>query len=203
MIIRVLNETPIGRALRLYWDDMHLWVFANICLIFSLIPAYILWTIGKLEIALVASFPAVFVIAGIASMMSKAVIQGAPHCSTLRQAPYRIAFSGWAALMVAAQLFALPGLVVQSLLAVTTLLIAPMVIYLPSLYPAGLRATWRNAIVIAIHAPMFALGMACLALLFAWLVVISRGALLLALPTLWLAVALVSLREVVESMDVK
>jgi hypothetical protein len=51
------------------------------------------------------------------------------------------------------------------------------------------------------HFPFIALGFPALGFIFSWLVVLTRGALFLVLPTLWLAIVLVSLQEIASELQ--
>ena len=178
-----------------------MWVFGNIILAISLLPSVIALISGQTGLAIVFSIFALLTLAGLAQILVKPLNSGVPQWSDMRKGNYKPAVSAWLALSTIASLFAFPGLAVQSVLAVLALILSPILLCLPCMYPTTIRLAWRNALVIAIHYPFIALGFPALGFIFSWLVVLTRGALFLVLPTLWLAIVLVSLQEIAKELQ--
>jgi hypothetical protein len=113
-LINNIFYTPIGRAIRVFWDDMPMWVFGNVILAISLLPSVIALISGQTGLAIVFSIFALLTLAGLAQILVKPLNSGVPQWSDIRKGNYRPAVSAWLALSTIASLFAFPGLAVQS-----------------------------------------------------------------------------------------
>jgi hypothetical protein len=195
----VLPGTPIGRALLAFWRDLPLWVACNLALGVAVAPPVVAALGGQLALAPALSFPAVALVAGVAEAAAIAAEGGAPRLAHLARGASPVALSVWAALALVAGSFLLnaPALVValQCAVAVVALMLAPFALCLPPLTTRRPALVWRNALVLAVRAPWVALGLLALATLVGWAVALSRGALLVALPSLWVVVAVFSTRD--------
>jgi hypothetical protein len=60
---------------------------------------------------------------------------------------------------------------------------------------------WRNAFIMAVHYPVVALGLVLLGVLTAWAVAASGGALIIALPALWAAIAVYTVDDLIRSLQ--
>lgn len=200
-----LTTTPVGRALLAFWEEPPLWLGANILLAASLLPSGAALLLGYFLPALVLSFPAALVAAGMVNVAAQSLEGQATgrRGFALSEGHVAAALSAWAGLAAMAASFFIPtpallfGL--QCFVAALLLLLAPFVLCLPALFPVGLSLTWRNALVIAVHSPMVALGLPALGLILGWLVVLSRGALLLVVPALWVSLAIHTIYAVTRS----
>jgi hypothetical protein len=199
-MIKALSETPIGQALLAYWEDLPLWTFGNILLIFSLLPGYLAWILGSTQLAIAASFPAWIVLFGISHALSQSANQKAPSLRDLFTGPHAVALSAWVVFVALAFGYTVSLTTIVfigfCLLASVFLLVVPFGICMSVLFPSSIRYVWRNAFVVAIHSPVVAVGLVALAGLFGWLVTLSKGTLLLVLPALWMAIAMYATQEI-------
>ncbi len=194
-MIKAILETPVGRAFRIFWDDLLMWVIGNILFASSLVPGALALFSNNLLLMVLLSILPIFVLASVAAIMAKPLRETAPRWSDMQKVTYKAVFSVWLAVIASAGLFALPGLVVQSIVVVLVIILSPIALLLPNIYPTNMRSTWRNAFVVAVHFPIYALGFPALAFIFGWLISVTSGALLIVLPALWLVIVLVSLQE--------
>ncbi len=204
-VIEALSGSSTGRALLAFWADLPLWVLANIALVASLFLSYTAYFLDSGTLALILSFPTAIVVAGMANAVSKTFDE--------RSAGWRDFFGGQrkVALMLWALLVGLPlsflldtsGVlfVVHCIVALVVLMMMPFVLCISTLYPVPIRIAWRNAFVMTVHYPLVALGLLALALLFGWIVVLTTGGLLLAMPALWVCIAMYSTREIVTKLE--
>jgi hypothetical protein len=203
-MIQALSETSIGRAILAFWVDMPLWVAGNIGLAISL---WLSFRFAPGALPLVLSFPGVFVVAGLANALTQPARTRTPRWTDLLAGPYRVTLSVWVVLLSVAVplLFHLPAPAFWGLciLAAAILLVAPFVVAIAALYAVGLALAWRNALVLAIRFPVNAVGLLVLALVFGWLILVTRGALVLALPALWLDINIFSTYEMVKKLEVE
>ncbi|MCC7449880.1 MAG: hypothetical protein IT324_20845 [Anaerolineae bacterium] len=193
-VTEALQESPIGQALLAYWDDLPLWMFGNIALAVSLLPAFTAWLIGSNLLAILLSFPAAFMTAGIANVAALSARDQHPRWRDLWRGRYPVALSVWALLAVILLTFGFDTpmfvFIIQCVIALISLMLSPFALCISVLHPTPLRLVWRNALVLAVHFPMIALGLLALAFLMGWIVVLSKGALWLVMPALWICVAM-------------
>ncbi len=203
-VIEALSATPIGRALLAYWSDLPLWVLANGIFAVSLLPSFTAWLIGSIPLTILLSFPAVLVSAGVTNSLAQTIEDRAVRWRDLLHGPRRVALTLWVilALLALSFLFETPTIVfaVQCLMAVVVLMLSPFVICVSVLYPTNIPLAWRNAFVCTVHFPLVALGLVALALVLGWLVILSKGALLLIAPSLWLCITMYSAYEIMGLM---
>ncbi|GAB4433065.1 MAG: hypothetical protein Kow00106_26330 [Anaerolineae bacterium] len=199
-MVDALLETAVGRALLAFWEDLPLWVVADVALAASLLPTILAWFWGSALLAIVLSLPVTFVVAGMAKALTEPIHKRKPRWRDFLGANYIVAVSVWVLLAMIAGSFLIPVpapvFVVQCAVAAAALMLAPFVLCVAALWPANLRLTWRNAFVLAVCHPMVSLGLLALAALLGWLVVMSNGVLFLVAPALWVSIAVHSVHEV-------
>ncbi len=177
-----------------------MWVVGNILFASSLVPGALAFFSDNWLLMVLLSILPIFVLASVAAAMSKPVLEKAPRWSDMQDVNYKAVLAVWLAVVVSGGLFAIPGIVVQSIVAILVIILAPIMLCLPILHPMTFRSIWRNAFVIAVHFPIYALGFPALAVIFGWLISVTGGASLIVLPTLWLAIVMVSLQEITKQI---
>jgi hypothetical protein len=194
-ILALLAETPIGRAILAYFADLPRWTLANIAFAIALAPALLAVYLDDLLLAALLAFPALFALAGQCHAFALAAEGRVPRWRHLLPASLPLTLALWAALALPFILLLLnPPPILFGLLCallVVALLVAPFALCLPAAMPARLR----GAFVLAVHFPIVALGLLVLVALFAALAAATRGALLVALPALWSAIAAFSTHQ--------
>lgn len=194
-ILAPLAETPIGRAILAYFADLPRWTLANIAFAIALAPALLAVYLDDLLLAALLAFPALFALAGQCHAFALAAEGRVPRWRHLLPASLPLTLALWAALALPFILLLLnPPPILFGLLCallVVVLLVAPFALCLPAAMPARLR----GAFVLAVHFPIVALGLLVLVALFAALAAATRGALLVALPALWSAIAAFSTHQ--------
>jgi hypothetical protein len=199
-MIKALAETPIGRALLAYWEDLPLWTLANVILLLTLLPGFVAWSVSGPRLAILLSWPVSFAMSGIVNALARSVHQKAPAYRDLLTGPYAVALSTWVISAVLALVFTLPlsriVFIGCCLAACCFLLVAPFSLCISALYSSGGYLAWRNGFVMAVHAPLIAVGLVALAGLLGWVSILSKGALLVVVPALWMAITMYTTREV-------
>lgn len=200
-ILAILAETPIGRAILAYFADLPRWTLANIAFAIALAPALLAFYLDDLLLAALLAFPALFALAGQCHAFALAAEGRVPRWRHLLPASLPLTLALWAALALPLILLLLnPPPILFGLLCallVVALLVTPFALCFPPPMPARLRL--RNAFVLAVHFPIVALGLLVLVALFAALAAATRGALLVALPALWSAIAAFSTHQLLHS----
>jgi len=200
-----LAETPIGRALIAYAADLPRWTAANILFALALAPSLLAFYLGDFLLTILLAFPALFALSGQCRALAPVTEGRAPHWSDFLRANFFVALSLWAALAVPLVLLLLnPPTIFFGLLCIIVvilLLVAPFILCLPALLPIGVRLVWRNALVLAIHAPIVALGLVVLMGILAAVIIASRGALIIALPALWSSIAIFSTHQLLRDLS--
>jgi hypothetical protein len=207
-LVKALSLTPIGRALIAYFFDLPVWTLMNILFAVSLLPfvwsllnGISAWWIGLL------SFPVVVVSAGIVNMAAREVKEDTPRWRNLFTAlpTYSVAFTIWAGLIIALTLLMseLPTVLffIISALVLALLMICVFALFMPVLLNVRSRLAWHNALVFAVHYPIVALGLLALLVVGAWIVWISRGALVLLVPALWIVIAVFSVQDRIHDLQ--
>jgi hypothetical protein len=200
-LLTPLAETPIGRAIIAYFADLPRWTVANIGFAIALAPAFLAFYLDDFLLAILLSFPAFFALSGQCYAFAQTVEGRAPRWRDLFRLNVPLTLSLWAAL--ALPLIALPFnpppifFAALCILIVFVLLVAPFVLCLPHLLPIGIGLVWRNALVLAIHFPMVALGLLVLIAIIAAIIVAAKGALIIALPALWVSIAIFSTHQLI------
>lgn len=200
-LLQSLSETHIGRALIAYFFDLPRWTLANLIFAASLIPAHL--ALGsEMPLWALATLPTALVIAGMINMAAAQTVDDAPRWSsiTLYPATYIVAFVVWliaVALLTPMLLFDLPlalifavGIVLLSLL-----LIGVFALFVPSLLKARSGVIVHNALVLALPSPMVGLGIIALAVVGGWAMWVSKGALVVVVPALWVLITSFSIDE--------
>lgn len=198
-ILATLTETPIGRAIIAYFADLPRWTVANIGFAVALAPTLLAAYIGDFLLAILLAFPALFALSGQAHAFAQTVEGRAPRWRDLLRANLPLTLTLWASLALPLILLLLnPPPIFFGLLCiilVILLLIVPFALCLSHLTSTGFWLTWRNAFILAIHFPIVALGLLVLIFIFAAAVVATKGALIIALPALWVSIAVYSTHQ--------
>ncbi len=198
-ILTTLYETPIGRAIVAYFADLPRWTVANTLFTLALVPSLLAFYLDDFLLAILLTFPAFFALSGQCHALAKTVESRAPRWQDLFHAKLLLTITLWCALALpmTALLFN-PAPIFFGILCVVVvlvLLVAPFVLCLPHLLPIGIRLVWRNALVLAIHFPIVALGLLVLVAIFAAVTIATRGALIIALPALWSSITVFSTHQ--------
>jgi hypothetical protein len=202
-LLGVLRETPIGRALIAYFVDLPRWALLNALFGLALVPSLFAVVRGEIALALVLSFPPAAVLAGLVRLLSVTLNGRAPQWSQLWQEKlvYGVVLSAWGASVLSALLLFTPLLYVAVVPAVVILLLTPLAICGAARLNVSFVDAWRNALVMAVHYPVVALGLVLLGLLTAWGISASGGALVFALPALWAAIAVYSVDDLITTLQ--
>lgn len=199
-LFHTLSETPIGRALLAWFFDLPRWTLANVLFTLSLAPS-LLALLGGGEWPDLLTLPAALVGAGIINMAARPAREDAPRWRDMFAYPttFLIAFTLWAGLLAALRL--LSGglhpaiLFIAAAFVLALLMIGMCALFMPALLGVQGGLVWRNALVLAVHAPVVALGLPALLAVGAWAVWASRGALLLVAPALWAVIAAFAVQD--------
>jgi hypothetical protein len=200
-IFHALSETPIGRALLAYFFDLPRWTLANILLALSLAPALLALVQGLSDWIAALSFLAAMVSAGMVNMASRQADGDAPRWRGVfcNSATYLTAFVLWAGGVIAlALLFRDPPIVVFVVIcafALAFFMIGAFALFVPSLLNVRGLLVWRNALVLAAVNPVVALGLLALLAVAGWSIWISRGALILAAPAVWVLIGVFTVHD--------
>lgn len=201
--LEALRETPIGRALIAYFVDLPRWALLNVLFALALVPS--VWFAAMTEdfaLALLLSFPPTLVLSAQIRLLGAAAQGNAPYWSLLWEdrGGYLVVLSAWILCVGMGLLLLTPLLYVAVIPALVVLLLAPLAICARVRLRVGLVDTWRNALIIAVRFPVVALGILLLALVAAWGISVSGGALVVALPALWAAIAVYTVDDLVVTL---
>lgn len=206
-ILRALSETFIGRALIADFFDLPRWTLANGVFALALLPAWFAATSGWWLAVAGATLPVVPVVAG---MINMAAGQTADKALRLRDAlAYRstlfTVFVVWAgvALLLTMVFAGVPLVIVfvAGIFAIFLLVIGVFALFMPSLLKVDGLLIWRNALVLAASYPIVGLGLVALGAICLWLAYISKGALIFAVPSLWVVLSAFSVQEQIKAMQ--
>lgn len=191
-----------------YFLDLPRWTLLNVLLIVSLIPFMGALLMGITEgWIILLTFPAVMVIGGIVNTAARVVKDEAPLWRDLfvTFATYSTALLIWLVMVIALGLFMsempLPLLFILAAVVLALLMIAVFALFLPALLGAKGVLIWRNALVLTVHAPIVALGLLALLIVGGWAIWISRGALLVVIPALWVMIAAYSVQDRIDAVQ--
>lgn len=200
-----LAETPIGRAIIAYFADLPRWTVANIAFALALAPSLLAFYIGDFLLAILLAFPAFFALSSQAHAFAQTVEGRAPRWRDFLRANLPASLTIWAALALPLILLLLdPPTIFFGFLCVIIvilLLIIPFALCLSHLMSTSLSLTWRNALVLAIHFPIVALGLLVLIFIFAAVIIATKGALIIALPALWVSIAVYSTHQLLHDLS--
>ncbi len=202
-LLNVLRETTIGRALLAYFFDLPRWTLLNLVFALALAPSLVAALRGETALAIALSFPAALAMAGLVGMFSATVDGTAPRWSHLwaRSDIYLVTLSAWGACALAALALLTPLLYLVVIPALILLLVAPLATLVSAQLRGGVAQAWRNGFVLAVRYPLVALGLIVLALVAGWVILYSRGTLLVALPGLWAAIAVYTVDDLIQSIQ--
>lgn len=199
---RLLQETTIGRAVIAYFIDLPRWVLLNIAFAAALIPSLLAIIQGELALALVFSFPAALVLTWQIRLLSVTTDGRQPRWSMLWTdlRGYLVVLSAWVICVLAGLALLTPLYFVAVIPMLLVLLFAPVAICGSACLNVSFTQAWRNALVIAVHHPIIALGIVVFGGVMVWGVSISGGALIVALPTLWAAIAVYTVDDLINAL---
>lgn len=205
--LKTLSDTPIGRALVAYFFDLPRWTLVNILFAISLAPVFFALINGAVNLVGLLTFPIVPVSAGMVNMAARQAREEIPRWRDVfaQPATYVVAFTIWMGLAVVLTLMlTAPTLIVFFIICAVTLgllMISVCALFTPVLLGVRGVLVWRNALVLAVHYPMVALGLVALLAVGAWTVWISRGTLLLLVPALWMVIAVFSIQDRISAIQ--
>jgi hypothetical protein len=201
-IVRGLSATPIGRALIDYFFDLPRWALLNIMFAISLLPVF--WTLVNGipdQRVILMTFPVVIVISGMVNISAIAAAEAAPRLQEMFAYPATLITTVmiWAGVMAILLLFTieLPVIVLLIIcgLVLALLMIGVFALFIPVMLEVKGWLVWRNALVLTVHYPMVALGLLALLVVGIWTIWISRGALVVVVPALWMMIAAYSVQD--------
>jgi hypothetical protein len=204
---KALSETPIGRALIAYFLDLPRWTLVNLLFALALTPAFLAALSGISGWTGLLTFPVVPVSAGMINMAAREASEEAPrwHDILAHTATYIVAAVLWLVLVAVLTLLlaGLPLVVIFIVcaIALALLLIGVFVLFIPALLKVKSWLAWRNGLMLAVHYPIVALGLLALLMVGAWVVWITRGALVLLIPALWTMIAVFSVQDRIQAVQ--
>jgi hypothetical protein len=204
---KTLSDTSIGRALIAYFLDLPRWTLVNVVFALALTPAF-LAALNSVSgwIGLLA-FPVVPVSAGMINMAAREALEEAPrwHDTLDHPATYIAACMLWLVLVIVlALLLSDPPLIVffsLCMIALAVMMVGVFALFIPALLKVKGMLVWRNTLVLTVHYPMVGLGLLALLVVGVWAVWISRGALVLLIPALWVMIAVFSVEDRINTMQ--
>lgn len=200
-LLQSLSETPLGRALIAYFFDLPRWTLANILFALALLPAYLALTNGLLLAVAGATLPVVPVLAGMINISARQVAENAPRLRDAFAYPTTLytVFLVWAGSAAAATLlFSGVPLIVVFLIGIVVfalLMIGVFAFFTPSQLKVTGKLAWHNALVLGVSYPIIGLGLLVLAGIGIWAIWVSKGALILMIPALWVIMAAFTVDE--------
>lgn len=201
-LLQALSETHIGRALVAYFFDLPRWTLTNVMFALALIPAYLALTGGQAVLAVTLTFPASLVLAAMVNMAAGQTVENAPRWrdATAYPATYVVALLLWLILLVLLTpifVFAMPPalIFVIGMVLFSLLLVGVYALFVPALLQARAGVIAYNALVLAVHSPVIGIGMLALALAGVWVIVWSKGTLIVVVPALWVLITAFSVAE--------
>lgn len=194
-ILQALSETSLGSALVAYFFDLPRWALMNVLCALAFLPAYYALTNGAFLWVAFATLPVVPVLAGMMNMSASHVFKNAPRLKQMWLYPATLVtvFLVWLGVVIFATLLVadVPFMLVvfMGMLLLSLLMIGVFAVFLPSQLKVKDGLVWRNALVLAVTNPIVGLGMIALAVVGAWAIWISKGALIVVVPSLWVLMA--------------
>lgn len=194
-LLHSLSETPLGRALLAYFYDLPRWTVANILFAVALLPAALALLNGLTAAVPLATLPLVPVVAGMINITARQVAESAPRSRDALAYPVTLTtvFVVWviSAALITLMLIGVSLAVVFMIgvLLLSLLMVGVFGIFLPSQMKIKSRLAWRNAVVLAVSNPITGLGLLMLAGVGIWGIWISKGALILVIPAVWVIMA--------------
>jgi hypothetical protein len=206
-ILHALSETALGRALVAYMFDLPRWTLANILFAIALLPAYLAFT-HELWLGIgVATLPAVPVVGGMINVAASQTADNAPRLRDAFAYPTTLltVFIVWVGMVIAQLLLvasaSLAAVFVIGILLFSLLMIGVFALYLPSQLKVNSLLTWRNALVLSVSNPIVALGLLALGGIGIWAVWVSKGALIVVMPALWIILAAYTVDDRIKTMQ--
>lgn len=206
-LLQPLTETAIGRALIAYFFDLPRWKLASIVFTLALLPAYLALTNGLLLGVGIATLPVVPVLSGMINMAASQTAERAPRFRDAWANPATLfaVFAVWAGTVILTTLL-LSGVPLAAVFGIgivlfPLLMLGVFAMYMPSLLKVGGHLVWRNALVLAVSSPIIALGLLALAGIGVWAVWMSKGALIVVIPSLWVLLAAFTVDEQIKAMQ--
>lgn len=204
---KLLNDSTVGKALLAFVDDIVLWIVANIVFSVSAVPFLIALSLGQYSLAAIYSFPALFCLAGIIHAASVTSCRQTPTYRMLIPSDLKLVLAAWIGIVGAVFLLeAMAGTVLQMIAAallMSCLLLLPFAIYSASVWSTKLSDTWRNAAVMAVHYPIYAIGYLVLAAMCLALIVITRGSFSILVTSIWALIVVFATDEIAPHFDAR
>ena len=199
-LLNALAETALGRALVAYFFDLSLWLLANILFAVSLLPAYLLLsTQGLSLIVMVATLPAVPILAGMINLAASQTAENVPRLRNALTYPATLftVFALWAGGIISTTLVLI---FLIGILLLALFIVGVFALFMPSQLKVGGLLIWRNALVLGVSYPVIGLGLLMLGGIGIWAVVISKGALIIVIPSLWVVLAAFTVDERIQML---
>ncbi|MBL8147413.1 MAG: hypothetical protein JNL34_13595 [Anaerolineae bacterium] len=206
-ILRALSETFIGRALSADFLDLPRWTLMNILCAVALLPTYFAAMSGMWLVVGGATLPAVPVVAGMINMSASHTTEKAMRLRDAfgPRATLFAVFIVWAGLaLMLTLMFAGVSplmLLVVGIIMLFLLVIGVFAVFMPSQLMVDGRLIGRNALVLAAKYPVTGLGLLVLGGVSAWLVAVSKGALIFVMPSLWVVLAAFTVNDLIRTMQ--
>ncbi len=206
-LLQSLTETALGRALIAYFFDLPRWTLASILFMLALLPAYLALTNGLLLGVGVATLPVVPILSGMINMAASQTAENAPRLRDAWTKPATLStvFAVWVGTVVLVMLLSAGvSLAVAfgiGIILFPLLMIGVFAIFLPSQLQVSGQLVWRNAVILAVSNPIIALGLLALAGIGVWAVWISKGALIIVIPSLWVLLAAFTVDERIKTIQ--
>jgi hypothetical protein len=206
-LLRALSETALGRALIAYFFDLPRWTLANVLFALALLPAYLALNNRVTFSVEVATLPAVPVFAGMINIAASQTAENAPRLRDAFAYPATLltVFAVWASVVISLTLLVvgvpLVGTLLLSILLLSLLMIGVFAIYMPSQLKVSGGLIWRNALVLAVSYPIVGLGLLALGYVGIWALSMSKGALIIVIPSLWVVLAAFTVDDRIKAMQ--
>lgn len=205
-LLQSLAETALGRALIAYFFDLPRWTAASILFALALLPACLALLNGLLLGVAAATLPVVPVVAGMINMAAGQTAENAPRLRDALAYPATLfaVFAVWAGAAIVLTL-ALAGVPLAAVFGAgvalfSLLMVGVFAIFMPSQLCVAGWLIWRNGLVLAVSSPMVALGLLALGGVGVWAVWVSKGALIVAIPSLWVLLAAFTVDERIRAL---
>lgn len=204
---KLLNEFTVGKALLAFIDDIVLWIVANIVFSISAVPFLIALSLGQFSLAAVLTFPALFCLAGILQAASATSGRRTPTYRLLLPSDLTLVLAAWIGIVATVVLLdVVAGTILQmfgAALLATWLLLLPFVFYSAAVWSTSLPDSWRNAVVMAVHYPIYAIGYLVLAAMCIGLILITRGSFAILMTSIWALIVVFATDELVTNFETR
>lgn len=206
-LVQSLSETALGRALIAYFFDLPRWTLANVLFALALLPAYLALINGLMLGVAMATLPAVPVLAGMINIAASHTAENAPRlrAALAYSSTLFTVFAVWIGTVISLTMLlagvSLVAVFVIGILMFSLLLIGVFAVYMPSQLKVDGLLIWRNALVLAVGNPIIGLGLLALGGAGVWAVWISKGALIVVVPSLWVVLTAYTVDDRIKTMQ--